>query len=288
MTSNSTKNIEFGASKLQLKKFDMENMVDHATIAMIAKRGSGKSWVCRDIMYAKKDVPACLVISPTEKLNSFYGNFIPPLYIYNRYDSNILSRLYSRQSVMVEDNKKRSAAGKKMKDDRVLLLMDDCMSSKGKWLKDDQILELFFNGRHHHISFILTMQFSLGIPPELRSNFDYIFLLGEDFISNRKRLYEHYAGMFPTFDIFQQVFNEVTADYGCMVINNKIHSKRLEDKVFWYKASPVPDFEIGNKMYKKYSKKNYDAKHNKRVPLFDPETALAKKRNAINLIVEKI
>ena len=77
---------------------------------------------------------------------------------------------------MVDDNKKRSAAGKKMKDDRVLLLMDDCMSSKGKWLKDDQILELFFNGRHHHISFILTMQFSLGIPPELRSNFDYIFL----------------------------------------------------------------------------------------------------------------
>ena len=288
MTSNSVKNIEFGASKLQLKKFDMANMVDHATIAMIAKRGSGKSWVCRDIMHAKKDVPACLVISPTEKLNSFYGNFIPPLYIYNKYDSNILSRLYSRQSVMVEDNKKRSAAGKKMKDDRVLLLMDDCMSSKGKWLKDDQILELFFNGRHHHISFILTMQFSLGIPPELRSNFDYIFLLGEDFISNRKRLYEHYAGMFPTFDIFQQVFNEVTSDYGCMVINNKIHSKRLEDKVFWYKASPVPDFEIGNKSYKKYSDKFFDPKHSKRVPIFDPETALARKRNAINLIVEKI
>ena len=61
------------------------------------------------------------------------------------------------------------------------------MSSKGSWIKDPNILELFFNGRHHHISFILTMQFSLGIPPEMRSNFDYIFLLAEDFISNRKR-----------------------------------------------------------------------------------------------------
>ena len=30
------------------------------------------------------------------------------------------------------------------------------MSSKGTWLKDPNILELFFNGRHHHISFILT------------------------------------------------------------------------------------------------------------------------------------
>ena len=43
---------------------------------------------------------------------------------------------------MMEDNKKRTEAGKKAKDDRILLIMDDCMSSKGKWLKDDQILEL--------------------------------------------------------------------------------------------------------------------------------------------------
>ena len=31
------------------------------------------------------------------------------------------------------------------------------------------------------------MQYSLGISPELRSNFDYIFLLGEDIINNRKK-----------------------------------------------------------------------------------------------------
>ncbi|VVU94873.1 hypothetical protein CPAV1605_598 [seawater metagenome] len=287
MTSK-TKSINYGASRLQLKKFDLTKMVDHATIAMIAKRGSGKSWVCRNIMFAKKDIATSVVISPTEKLNSFYGNFIPPIYIYNRYDGDVLSRIYNRQEMMMEDNKKRVEKGKKTKDDRILLIMDDCMSSKGKWLKDDQILELFFNGRHHHVSFILTMQFSLGIPPELRSNFDYIFLLGEDFISNRKRLYEHYAGMFPTFDIFQQVFNEVTADYGCMVINNKIHSKKLEEKVFWFKATPVPDFDIGNRFYREFNKKNFDKEHGKRLPLFDPNMALANKRNAVNLVIEKI
>jgi len=285
---SNTRNIGYGATRLQLKQFDLSKMVDHATIAMIAKRGSGKSWVCRNIMHKKKDIPCCVVISPTEKLNSFYGNFIPPLYIYNKYESSILSRIYGRQAQMMEDNKKRVAAGKNTKDDRLFLIMDDCMSSKGKWLKDEQILELFFNGRHHHVSFILTMQFSLGIPPELRSNFDYIFLLGEDFISNRKRLYEHYAGMFPTFDIFQQVFNEVTTDYGCLVINNKIHSKNIDEKVFWFKATPVSDFSIGNKSYKNYHDKNYDEDHGTKLPLFDPNTALQHKRNAINLVIEKI
>ena len=38
--------------------------------------------------------------------------------------------------------------------------------------------------------------------------------------------------MFPSFDIFQQVFSEVTEDYGCMVINNRVHGKNITEKVF--------------------------------------------------------
>ena len=132
------------------------------------------------------------------------------------------------------------------------------------------------------------MQYAVGIPPELRSNFDYIFLLGEDFISNRKRLYEHYAGMFPSFDIFQRVFDECTENFGCMVINNKIHSKEIEEKVFWFKAKKTPTFFIGSKKFKKYHKKNYDSEWNKRLPIFDINTALTKRRNQLNLVVEKV
>jgi hypothetical protein len=189
---------------------------------------------------------------------------------------------------MNNDNATRKKDGKKPKDDRLMLIMDDCMSSKGDWLKDPQILELFFNGRHHHISFILTMQFSLGIPPELRSNFDYIFLLAEDFTSNRKRLYEHYAGMFPTIGVFEEVFSEITQNYGIMVIDNRVHSRNIADKVYWYKAKETPNFTVGSNKYKKYHKEHFDREWNKRLPLFDPATAIAKKRNNIKLIVEKI
>jgi len=160
------------------------------------------------------------------------------------------------------------------------------MSSKGAWLKDPNILELFFNGRHHHISFILTMQYAVGIPPEMRSNFDYIFLLAEDIISNRKRLYEHYAGMFPSFDVFQQVFTEVTENYGIMVINNRIHSKNITDKVYWYKAKEVPKFKVGCNKFRRYHKQTYDTNYNKKVHVFNPNDLV--KRNSIKLIVEKI
>lgn len=283
-----SKNINFGGTRLQLNKFDLKKMEDHCTIAMIAKRASGKSYLTREILYHKRDLPSAVVISKTEKLNQFYGKFIPDTFIYDTFDSSILSRLYNRQSKLNEDNKKREKDGKKLKDDRVMLIMDDCMSSKGSWVKDENILELFFNGRHHHISFILTMQYSMGIPPEIRSNFDYIFLLAEDFISNRKRLYEHYAGMFPSFDIFQQVFTEVTENFGCMVINNRIHSKKIEDKVFWYKAKEVPEFTLGSNKYKNYHNNNYDENWNKKLPLFDSSALTSRRKNKLKLVIQKI
>ncbi len=282
----STKDVRYGASRLEIKKFNLQEMADHCTIAMIAKRASGKSYLTKEILYHKRKMPSAIAISKTEKLNKFYGEFIPDSFIYSDYEPEVLTKIYERQSKMNQDNAKRVKEGKEPKDDRIMLIMDDCMSSKGSWLKDPNILELFFNGRHHHLSFILTMQFSLGIPPELRSNFDYIFLLAEDFISNRKRLYEHYAGMFPSFDIFQSVFSELTEHFGCMVINNRIHSKNITDKVFWYRAKEVPHFKIGSEKFIKYHKSAYDKEWNNKLPVFDP--TCAKKKNSLKLIVEKV
>ena len=283
-----SKDIKFGSSRLRIKRFNIKEMPDNVTIALIAKRASGKSYLTREILFHKKGIPTTLAISKTEKLNKFYGEFIPDLYIYDNYNSAILNKLFARQQKMNEDNAQRKKNGKKVKDDRIILIMDDCMSSKGTWVKEEQILELFFNGRHHHLSFILTMQYSIGIPPEMRSNFDYIFLLAEDFISNRKRLYDHYAGMFPSFDIFQQVFSDITADFGCMVINNRVHSTDITEKVFWYKAKETPEFTMGSKKYKKFHKKNYDKNWNKRVETFNINDVLGRKKNKPSLIIEKI
>jgi len=282
------KDIKLGSSRLRIKKFNIKEMPDNVTIAMIAKRASGKSYLTREILFHKKEIPTVMAISKTEKLNKFYGEFIPDIFIYDNYSTAILNRLYSRQSKMSEDNNMRKKEGKKVKDDRVILIMDDCMSSKGTWVKEEQILELFFNGRHHHLSFILTMQYAIGIPPEMRSNFDFIFLLAEDFISNRKRLYDHYAGMFPSFDVFQQVFTQVTEDYGCMVINNRVHSTDVTKKVFWYKAKETPEFTMGSKKYKKFHKKNYDKQWNKKIEVFNINSMVNKKKNNMNLIIEKV
>jgi len=145
-----TREVQFGSAKLPIRKFQIDDMVDHCTIAMIAKRATGKSFLTREIMYQKKNLAAAVAISRTEKLNGFYTDFIPDSYIYSEYSSDILSRIYQRQDKMNEDNKIRIKDGKTPKDDTIMLIMDDCMSDK-KWLKDPNIAEMFFNGRHHHL-----------------------------------------------------------------------------------------------------------------------------------------
>jgi len=282
-----TKNVKYGRSRLKIKKFDIKSMPDNVTIAMIAKRGSGKSFLTRELLFHKRHIPTTIAISKTERLNRFYGDFIPDIYIYENYSNELLGKIYARQSKIFEDNERRVKDGKKPKDDRLMLIMDDCMSSKGSWVREEPILELFFNGRHHHISFILTMQYSLGIPPEMRSNFDYIFLLAEDFTNNRKRLYEHYAGMFPDFASFNDAFTILTENFGCMVINNKIHTTDITEKVFWYKAKEAPNFTMGTRNYKKHHRKFYDVNWNKKIQVFDTNSLSSKKKKN-NIIIEKI
>ena len=146
--------------------------------------------------------------------------------------------------------------GDKGVDPRAFLILDDCLYDN-TWSKDKWMRSVFMNGRHYKLLFLLTMQYALGVPPNLRTNIDYVFILRENYVSNRKRLYEHYAGMFPNFDMFCQVMDQCTENYECLVINNNAKSNKLEDQVFWYKAESRPDFKIGSQQFWEYSDQNY-------------------------------
>ena len=132
------------------------------------------------------------------------------------------------------------------------------------------------------------MQFPLGITPELRCNFDYIFLLAEDFYSNLKRLYDHYAGMFPTFDSFRTVFKELTNDFGCMVIVNRGARSTFLEKVFWYKASNDDVGMIGCNQFIKHHDKNFDPEWRKKNKKYDIMEMCGKKGNTNDVKVEKV
>lgn len=120
-------------------------------------------------------------------------------------------------------------------DPRAFLILDDCLYDD-KWTRNTLMRNIFFNGRHMQLLVLITSQYPLGMPPTLRTNIDYTFILQENNLSNRKKLYENYAGMFPTFEMFCQVMDQCTENFQCLVINNNSLSNKLVDQVFWYKA----------------------------------------------------
>lgn len=224
---------------LQLKKFDISVIKDSCVSLFIGKRGSGKSSLVRQLLFNKRHLPLGTIISHTEGCNRFYGDFVPSVLIHEEYKPEIVNNAVNRQ-IMYTKKKAADTAryGSSTINPSAFLVLDDCLDDNS-WTKLKSIKTLFYNGRHMNILFILTTQYPLGIPPSLRTNIDYIFICRENIIQNRKRIYESYAGMFPTFEIFCQVMDQCTANYECLVIDNVTKSNKLEDQVFWFKADPA-------------------------------------------------
>jgi len=241
---------------IQLKKFNMNwinflpNENKGPVIVLIGRRDTGKSFLVKDLLHHHQAIPIGTVISGTEAGNHFYENMVPPRFIHEEYDSSIIYRLLQRQKqvlAQMEDEKKRTGRESQF-DPRAFLVMDDCLYDDS-WARDKLMRGMFMNGRHWKLMVVITMQYPLGIPPNLRSQIDYIFILRENYISNKKRIYDNYAGMFPTFDSFAQVMDQCTENYECLVISNNVKSNKLTDQVFWYKGEERADYRMGSREY---------------------------------------
>ena len=240
---------------LQLKKFDMKNITFKANenkgpvIVLIGRRDTGKTFLVRDLLYFHQDIPIGTVISGTEAGNGFYAAHVPKLFIHDEYSSALIENILRRQKTVLKQMKKEVEQYKRTTiDPRTFVILDDCLYDNS-WSRDKLMRLLFMNGRHWKVMLIVTMQYPLGIPPTLRTNIDYVFILREPYLTNRKRIWENYASMFPTLESFSIVMDQTTENYECLVINNNAKSNKLQDQIFWYKAENRPEFKLGSKEF---------------------------------------
>lgn len=271
---------------LELKRFEMKNISFNPdensgpVVVLIGRRDTGKSYLVRDLLYYHQDIPIGTVISGTEAGNGFYSSHVPKLFIHDEYNTAIIENILKRQKTVLKQIKKEMETYKKSNiDPRAFVILDDCLYDSA-WTKDKVMRLLFMNGRHWKMMLIITMQYPLGVPPNLRTNIDYVFILREPYISNRKRIYENYAGMFPTFESFCQVMDQCTENFECLVIKNNAKSNKLQDQIFWYKAESHKDFKLGSKEFWEISKNmNSDDEDE----AYDPNSKTVKKGPKINV-----
>ena len=245
---------------LEMRKFNMREITfkpnenKGPVIVMIGRRDTGKSFLVRDLLFYHQDISFGTVISVKDAENGFYSAHVPRLFIHEEYNTVLIENILRRQkTVLKQMNKEVASYNRTTIDPRAFVILDDCLYDQS-WTRDKMMRLLFMNGRHWKIMLIITMQYPLGIPPNLRTNIDYVFILREPYLTNRKRIWENYASMFPTLEAFCAVMDQTTENYECLVINNNSKSNKLNDQIFWYKAENHPDFRLGSKEFWDISK----------------------------------
>jgi hypothetical protein len=230
--------------EISIKKFDPSRIDDGSTCIFIGRRRSGKSTLVTDILYQKKHIPLGVVMSGTEEGNHHYKSFVPDLFIHGEFNKGTIEKIIERQ-------KRNNKAP-------VFLVLDDLMFDR-KYMKENCIRQLFFNGRHFNIFFVVTMQDCLSLECSTRGQGDFVFVLKTDAsLNNLKRLYDHFFGScIENFNTFKKIYHAITDNYTAIVIDNTAQSSRMEDRIFYYRAKIRTNFKMGSSaMWNAHNKLN--------------------------------
>jgi hypothetical protein len=247
--------------ELNLKKFDPKTILPDATILCLGSRRTGKSFLIRDLLYHHRTIPIGICMSGTESANPFFGDFIPDSYIYSEFDPVLLTNIYHKQQRKINRNRKAGVGDNgKTPANNLFLILDDMMNSADIWKRDETIKTVFYNGRHYNIMCIISSQYINILPPGIRQNFDYVFVFDEPSIQNRRKIYESFFGAIPSFDLFCNILDECTEDFGCLV-STKNKERGLENKIFWYRAKNHSDFKMCHPKVWEYHKGNYNKEY---------------------------
>jgi len=195
---------------------DLNNMCDgYKNIMMIAKRGSGKSYMIKDILQNMSNInyelyQNCLIISPTERFSIFYKKHFPKATVIYNYDED-----------KIESFLKDGSSG--------VIVMDDCLTLAQS--KSNSFNNLMMNNKSHKKTIITVIQYPIAFSTYIKQNLDYVFLFREDFSSNKKKIYDHYGNMFNSFTDFNKQFDDITRKpYNTMIIG------KYPQRIYEYKA----------------------------------------------------
>ena len=235
------------AEPVMLQSFNLNKLKPTNSIVCIAKRNSGKTVLIKNILHHFQNIQFCVAVSATDKYNEAYKSVLrQQALIFEDYSDGILDSMVKRQNAIRNENEVRKKNKQKLKNPNAVIVLDDILADSKKIFNSKTMRWMFFNGRHIDLMVIVALQYAMDMPPSLRSNTDFIFLLKDNNRNNLERYYENFAPMFDNFAQFKATFDYYTQNFGMLVIDNTYRGSNICEGVFHYKANPnLPDFKIG-------------------------------------------
>jgi hypothetical protein len=203
---------------LQIKKMcDIQNSSGANSYIIINKNDDENTRLVANIAKKHEDeIDSAIVISRT---------------FFNKHEK-IVDKVYKSDNQILKfvlDNAQKMVLSDKTK--RMLVVLDNC-SDKYRRTRNDYFSELIFNARHYNIILVVVETFSISFTPEIRNNFDKYIAGYTDRPNIKKRLYDQYFGIFPTFDSFNSVFQHAVGEDHYLLLNNNNTNQKITDQLF--------------------------------------------------------
>lgn len=233
---------------LSIRRFKLRKIKLGSNIQIVGARNNGKSKLMQEFCYVNKDrFDEVHVWSYTDFMNMEFEDFIPKQNIHHRFKERDLRKIVDRQQRAWRKYKYNTKKGLPATPGKeVCILLDDC-AFKGDIWSCETVNELFYNGRHSHITFVFVTQDAGDLGKKQRGQVDIVFATREIIKVNIKTLHDNYFGIFDLPRDFRRTFHELTEDFSMLVlVKNLSRSNDVEQLVYWYKANiNLPPFRMG-------------------------------------------
>ncbi|XWV24922.1 A32-like packaging ATPase [Tupanvirus deep ocean] len=206
-------------------KFGLEKMAKHPHLYILGNNESKLNNITESIVGHLCKTPTRKIYVITNKKDVSYETNVK-VKICSDVDANIKKILLKQINAIKEFSTDEDVI-------RHAILVVDCDIDLQNIISLDSINEVILNGRHYHLSFIIKSNKYLDFSPDVRLNFDYIYLAGYDKSFNKKIWYNHLS-MFPTLTMPSCLLKYTNSINRCMVVDNRKPSSSLFDKIYFY------------------------------------------------------
>jgi hypothetical protein len=244
--------------------------VPHPTILLVGKRFSGKSYTAVSIA-AKFNMPRWAAWCGTKDTEDFWAE---------KFESNASVRgpdeagkSYLIKIIRYQQRKVRlykKVLKQPFPREYTIGLIFDDVTSKRQFRKGEILEDLFSNGRHYKSVIIISCQYLKQLPPAVRLNTDYLFMM-----HNTKRtiqvLYDDYVEEPDEFNMFLDLIRSVTGQcdangndlYNSLVYDNVGKTSKLDAifKIYRNEGSEIVDkMVLGDESWRNYNKAHFKDK----------------------------
>lgn len=217
---------------LKINKFNVNDIANDSCISIIGKDNLMRACVLNDIVLTitKPQNMTTIIISSEQNANS-YQNIFPDAII--ELDTYCIEDILLRQSVLINHYKTDIGEFTQNSLPRLCVVLDDFLFSDSNILKNCKAFnELLCNTQQYCITLVIVTQHNM--PTNIKVGLNYVLLCPENNESDKKSLYENYVGVLPNSKIFDEVFNKITSNCSCMVMDYTNNTFELSKSIYWY------------------------------------------------------